>query len=567
MSGRRGRPRKRNADIYLEVLLKHKNDIVLDKGRICGKKCEIWSVVSNELLEKKVLVSQSSLYGYVSCNIDNVRKKLTSEEDFKTVQQNILLQKELENQEAQRDSDVFNNSLRSCKKVKIHFSKNEMDSLIVKKSVHNTRAKMKEIKNEDREQDALKVEKWQEEMTKKLWDKARVKCAFNISNHKICLTSGTGTFSGSCKCGATIDGKITDLGSEIATVSCLMTIVDVNCGNRNLRNPNAEIKTGDSERKIPVLKNGNIYDLAPIEIENLIVTLSNTCTFDSIFQLVLSCYMDEESTRVMVNQLGEHILFFKLIHQVAETGITHWSYVQRAKILLPLFRRNEDQNTDDCIIVMDSTKKNRMKNKGKAEKNKKVQTLDGKNKENMLLDCAGYADITCAYVIKDVYSLKELLECNKCLKQREYNQHILSIPADYLRSEEMTQQFSDLVKREDSKCTQNNCGGIEKSTIAETAHFIFLEVQEYNGQDTKIKLNKIGRNLKIAETTYALQGIVHFIPPVLTRHEQSSVGHYVTISLRKNGQWVEYNDLKPSKAKRKSSKFESMPHLLLYAKS
>lgn len=213
MSETRGRPRKRNPEVILEVLLKYKNDIVLEKGKICWRKCAIWTAISNELSKRKVSVSESSLYSYVTCNINNIRKELTSKEDFKKVQENILVQEELQNQECPRDSDVFQNVLPSIRKVKIHFNKSEMDALFVKKSSHNTREKVKVKKGEDNKKTFLEAakwqtEKWQSEVTTKLLEKARVKCSFKVSELLISSATGEGKFAGCCKCGTKIDGKI-----------------------------------------------------------------------------------------------------------------------------------------------------------------------------------------------------------------------------------------------------------------------------------------------------------------------------------------------------------------------
>lgn len=236
----------------------------------------------------------------------------------------------------------------------------------------------------------------------------------------------------------------TEIGSEIATVSCQISISEGSCGRRNLHHPNAEAGSSDSERQMPVLKNGSIYDLEPIKINDCIVEVKNTCPFDSVFHLVLSCYLDRKHPRVRINKLSNHIPFFKLIQEVAKYDATYSSYVQRAIILLPLFGN------------------------------------DVNNNESVILDCAGYADTTCVDVIREAYSLKQVKKCNKCQKARDYNQHILSVPAEYLRSEEMAQQFSEVVKCQDLKCTQNKCRGTEKSTIVEAGKILVYFLKNPN---------------------------------------------------------------------------------------
>ena len=64
------------------------------------------------------------------------------------------------------------------------------------------------IKNLEREYTVLEEGKWQLVLTKKLWDKARITCGFNYATHKIYLSTGRGTFCGSCKCGGMISGEL-----------------------------------------------------------------------------------------------------------------------------------------------------------------------------------------------------------------------------------------------------------------------------------------------------------------------------------------------------------------------
>ena len=63
--------------------------------------------------------------------------------------------------------------------------------------------------------------------------------------------------------------------------------------------------------KIPALKNGNCFHLAPIEIRNKLVTVTNTCPFDSIFQLILSTYIDRDAFKLHIDQLSENNAFFE----------------------------------------------------------------------------------------------------------------------------------------------------------------------------------------------------------------------------------------------------------------
>ena len=86
-----------------------------------------------------------------------------------------------------------------------------------------------------------------------------------------------------------------------------------------------------------------------------------------------------------------------------------------------------------------------------------------------------------------------------------------------------------------------------------------------NGIDSRIPLEKFPTKLSLANQQYTLRGIVHFIEPPRRRSSDINlIGHYVAICLHKTGQWVKYNDLKAESSKRKSAKFVSNPHLIMY---
>lgn len=77
---------------------------------------------------------------------------------------------------------------------------------------------------------------------------------------------------------------------------------------------------------------------------------------------------------------------------------------------------------------------------------------------------------------------------------------------------------------------------------------------------------KDSSEIRNAGKNYTLRRLVHSIAPVNKgSNESNAVGHYVAITLRKNGEWTKHNDLKPANPTRVSNKLTSKPHLLLYS--
>ena len=91
-------------------------------------------------------------------------------------------------------------------------------------------------------------------------------------------------------------------------------------------------------QQVPILKNGSVMKLKPIEIHDKKLTLNNTCLFDSLFQLILGTYVDRHLFRAQINILATENRFFELIGIAAEKGVSSRIYKQRAEILYPLFK-------------------------------------------------------------------------------------------------------------------------------------------------------------------------------------------------------------------------------------
>lgn len=88
---KRGRPLTIDKNKVIEVLIKYKDDIVLDNYKIISKCDKIWCTLSKEIND---IMTSNALYTFVVCNKHNVRDKLMS--SFAAVDRDVsdLIEKE-----------------------------------------------------------------------------------------------------------------------------------------------------------------------------------------------------------------------------------------------------------------------------------------------------------------------------------------------------------------------------------------------------------------------------------------------------------------------------------------
>jgi hypothetical protein len=96
---------------------------------------------------------------------------------------------------------------------------------------------------------------------------------------------------------------------------------------------------------VGLLKNGNVLNLKSIKINNKEYCVTNTCTFDSTFQLICSSYVDSDVYADFVN-LNWTNLFFGLISNAIRDGINSQIYKKRANILLNFVSKSIDEMSD-----------------------------------------------------------------------------------------------------------------------------------------------------------------------------------------------------------------------------
>jgi len=82
---------------------------------------------------------------------------------------------------------------------------------------------------------------------------------------------------------------------------------------------------------IGLLKNGNL-NLAAQTIDNILYTFINTCTFDTIAQIMFGVYVDSEMCNA-IDAKCENDIFCKLIQKAVCDGINVQTYKRQAEIL------------------------------------------------------------------------------------------------------------------------------------------------------------------------------------------------------------------------------------------
>jgi len=106
---------------------------------------------------------------------------------------------------------------------------------------------------------------------------------------------------------------------------------------------------------IGLLKNGSISDLKSIKVDNKLYCITNTCAFDSIFQIMCSSYVDSDIYAELLNTNSSDNILFKLVINAVRDGITSQTYKKRAYILKPIISEYKQLNeTPDGLTILDS---------------------------------------------------------------------------------------------------------------------------------------------------------------------------------------------------------------------
>ena len=202
MSAPRGRPRKHNYDEIEKILYKFKDLVKVDNQKIQSKSSAIWMTVSAELKKNGVLMPASSLYSFVSCNINNIRDKIIGQREVvNRVDDELEKKNDISlNLDLSEDED-------STSTFEVHFSKKEFEEMLVRKKYNNNRGAEYVCKVEEREYAVLESGNWQARITEKIWIKTKKSHGFHFSTHKIYLSTNRCTIDGKCKCGSIVSGE------------------------------------------------------------------------------------------------------------------------------------------------------------------------------------------------------------------------------------------------------------------------------------------------------------------------------------------------------------------------
>lgn len=96
-----------------------------------------------------------------------------------------------------------------------------------------------------------------------------------------------------------------------------------------------EFIVDEKMKSLPIIKNGHDTQLKAIRIRNKNISLTNTCGFDSVFQVCLCALQDRELLREYVQETEND--FLKFVSNVKEKGLSQHSYRLRAQILANIF--------------------------------------------------------------------------------------------------------------------------------------------------------------------------------------------------------------------------------------
>lgn len=113
-----------------------------------------------------------------------------------------------------------------------------------------------------------------------------------------------------------------------------------------------EFIVDDKLTTLPIMKNGNTTELKAVRIKNKSISLTNTCGFDSVFQLSLCALQDSEAVRKYAEDSDND--FLNLVKNVQVKGLGQNSYRLRAEILSKIFegrQRPYDVIEVDCQVT------------------------------------------------------------------------------------------------------------------------------------------------------------------------------------------------------------------------
>ena len=286
---------------------------------------------------------------------------------------------------------------------------------------------------------------------------------------------------------------------------------------RNYLEPDPTILFTDlrSKTKCPVvghLLNGNISKLKSVKISNCHYTLMNTCTFDTITQILFCAYADSRQYSNFIDSIANDTdgLYFTLIRNAVRDGTTVQCYRKRAQILVGI-------------------------------ENFKKQKLGSSITVN--------SACTAVFLVNHLFSLQpsltETKECRVCNVERTRRGTTVTInlPTDdgfasFRRA--VASYFDDVLQCR--KCSSE----VRRDVVLNKHLFIeVVSVGSYPNDTLNIKLEETERRLVILDRTFILRGIVSFIAP--ESENMNAIGHYKAYCWRSESKkWEMHDDLQPT---------------------
>ncbi len=276
-----------------------------------------------------------------------------------------------------------------------------------------------------------------------------------------------------------------------------------------------------SKKVFGLLQNGSKDCMSSIKINENMYTLTNTCPFDAVMQILFTSFADSKLYAEYVSANVDNLLF-EMMRNANRDGITAHTYVKRAKILLAI------------------------------KSLYKPSAAHGTN--HYFLNCASSAFSLIRELFINCPSSTELLICPSCCYEKtvSFSSITVDLFTDVIQSSDVLQDFLlNRISNRTSKC--HNCSEYAEVRLYLGRH-LFFELGGEKFQDTKfipcdvtLSLSNIPLMITLSLENrpihYKLRGAISFIQPL--SKSVSALGHYVAYCYRQEERlWELHDDLK-----------------------
>lgn len=309
-----------------------------------------------------------------------------------------------------------------------------------------------------------------------------------------------------------------------------------------------DINLKRKKTKINVLKNGNYQANKPIAVDKMLVSVNNTCAFDSFCQCLCSAFCDSGSFCHYLDKEHTKTEIFDLVKTIVTKGVGKDAYTKRAKMLLDTFqcvhlKSGVRQVNADCNVasIIESTMKQVPSATLTAECSSPYCSRNTKSSRTISLLPVN-VDILQTGGLKSLQAaLEDGLHLNrsKCLKP-------LKSP----------QECPDNWKIKDDSSVKFLCNGSVTHRCI-PGQLLCIETSA----DTNHPLSEIPVDMELANQMFTLRGVVAFI----SGPTRASLGHYVAYCRRNSFAWEKYDDL-CDHVTTVSAKTKIQPHVMLFTK-